>query len=149
MDDTIVDTTHIINEHVNNLNMVNHQLAELKRIKESLERKIIEMTGRAEFNEDGSIKTITREGSHQHIIDKYKVTIKTELLWKIDKEEYEVVASRLTNGLDPIRKSLKYEVNKATLRNLEKYGSNDDKNLVAQFMEMSFSKPNITLVVNS
>jgi hypothetical protein len=144
-----VDMSVKINEHLANLDRINYQVAELLRIKAEIEKLVILETGRGEFDGSGNLIKITKEGRHQHLIGKYKIKIKTDLLYKVNKEEYEIIKNSLREEFNPIKTSISYRVDKKTLASIDLYGSEEDKKLIDKFISFDFAKPNVTLEVNA
>lgn len=143
-----VDMNVKINEHLANLDKINYQVAELLRIKAEIEKLVISEAGRGEFDESGNLIRISREGKHQHLIGKYKVKIKTDLLYKINKSEYEILKGSLRDEFNPVKTSVSYRVDRKTLASIDLYGSVEDKQMIDKFISFDFSKPNVTLEVN-
>jgi hypothetical protein len=143
-----VDMNVKINEHLANLDRINYQVAELLRIKAEIEKLVIAETGRGEFDDAGNLIRISREGRHQHLIGKYKVKIKTDLLYKVNKSEYEIVKSSLRDEFNPVKTSVSYRVDRKTLASIDLYGSAEDKKAIDKFISFDFAKPNVTLEVN-
>lgn len=134
--------------HFEGLDEVNKQIAELKRIKEHLEKRILESMSAVKFDEAGNILSVSHEGSQTKYIGKYKVVIKTPALWKIDKNEYEAVVGQMRKEFNPVVTSTSYRVNNKILQNIDTYGSEEDKQRIGQFLILDYSKPSITLSLN-
>lgn len=130
-----MNTENLLN-HIKNLDMVNYQLAELKDIKERIESAIVEIMQ----PEDDCQRT--------HVVDKYKLTIKTGYIYSIDKEEYEIIADKIPMCFCPVTRRMSYDINKQNLRDLEKFGSGEEKELVASIVSKKPAKTSVTLKVN-
>ena len=126
-----------------------NQIAELRSIKERLEVKIISELGLAEFDKNGKVISVKHDGEQTQYIGKYKAKVKTPLLWKINKSEYEMTGSILRKEFDPVRTTLTYRVDKKVLDNVQTYGSAEDKELLGNFVTFDFSKPSVTLTLNA
>jgi hypothetical protein len=113
--DKIIDITKT-------LNLINYQIAELSRIKEELEAQLNELL---EHPEDGS-KT--------YVCGKYKVTVSSGFNYSLNKEEYEILSSKIPDCFNPVKKKISYELDKSVIRDAEKYGSQEEVNLMAQFI---------------
>ncbi len=144
-----VDQQELLSEHVRNLDKVNYQIAELKRIKDLIEKQIIIHTGRASFDDEGNIIHVEKEGAETQVIDKYKVTIKTDKLYRINKNEYEIIEHTLRDEFNPVKKEFKYSINKSVYNNVLVYGSEDDKMIMDSFVEIEFAKPSVIVRVNA
>lgn len=138
----------VMEDYLDNLQEVNLQLAEFKKIKEHLERKILETMGAAKFDEKGNVTSVEHDGSSTKYIGRYKAVVKTPSLWKIDKGEYQAVAGRIRDEFNPVVESISYRVSNEKLRMINTYGSAEDKTLVGQFLILDYSKPSITLSLN-
>ena len=137
-----------IEEYLENLNTINVEISELKRLKELVERRIFEHLELAKFDEQNNVTSVTHDGSQTKYIGKYKVTFKTPSLWKIDKSEYQIIESQLRQEFNPVISSTSYRVSNEVLRNIETYGSDEDKNIIEKFLTLDYSKPSITLTAN-
>lgn len=140
-----VDMSVKINEYLRELDRINYQVAELIRIKGELEKLVLEQTRRVEYDENGKITNILKEGRHQHIIGKYKVKIKTDMICKVNKAEYEVIKGMLRDEFNPVRTSISYRVDNKVLNNVRLYGSKEDNETLNKFLSFDFAKPNVSL----
>lgn len=129
----------ISEDYIDNLNEINLQIAELKRIKDALEIRILEHLDIAKFDERGNINSVAHEGSKTKRIGKYKVEFKTPSVWKINKDEYLAVSARLNKEFNPIITSTSYRVSNGIMKSIAEYGSNDDKKILEEFLSMSYS----------
>lgn len=137
-----------LSEHIANLEMINYQLGDLKRIKEALEKKILTNIGLVKY-EGSKITSVAHDGAQTLIIDRYKLVIKTNKLYKIDKKDYESLVSNIPNSLNPVRKSFKYVIDRGKMEEIEQSGSKEEKELVASFVGFDYSKPSIIITSNS
>ena len=140
-----VDMNVKINEYLRELDRINYQVAELLRIKGELEKLVLEQTRRVEYDENGKITNIMKEGRHQHIIGKYKVKIKTDMICKVNKAEYEIIKNSLRDEFNPVRTSISYRVDNKVLNNVRLYGSIIDNETLDKFLSFDFAKPNVSL----
>ena len=115
------------------LNNINYQIAELARIKEELEKRVNALL---EHHDDGS-KT--------YVVDKFKVTIKSGYNYSLNKDEYEVIGSRLQSCFNPVKQKISYELDKKVIRDCEKYGSKEDVLLLSQVISKKPAKLNIRI----
>jgi hypothetical protein len=120
-------------EYTKTLNTINYEIAELARIKEELEARLCALL---EHNDDSS-KT--------YVCDKFKVTVKTGYNYTLNKEEYMIVGHRLPLCFNPVKQVTKYELDKAVIRDAEKYGSPDDLKLMAQLISKKPSKLHVSI----
>jgi hypothetical protein len=120
-----------IKELAMTLDGISYQVAELLRIKESLEAKLCAML---DHGDDGS-KTYT--------VDRYKVTVKTGWIYTLNKEEFAVIGERLPKCFNPVKQRVSFDLDKSIIRECEKYGSVDDLNLLSQLISKKPSKLNI------
>lgn len=141
-----VDTTY---EMIGELDKINFQIAELKEIKEKIERKVIDNLKLATFDESGNVTSVQHDGEQTKLIGKYKVKIKTPSLWKILKSEYEASAPFMRKEFDPVKTSVSYRVDKKTLENIKTFGSQADQLMLNRFLVLDYSKPSLTLTLNA
>lgn len=122
-----------IEEAALNLERISYQIAELTRIKEVLEVKISE--------------ALQHEGDKQqsYVQGRFKITIKTGVNYTLDKEEYEVVSSRLPKEINPVTVVTKYEINKKVLREAYTYGSADEIAILDSFLRKKPAKLSVTI----
>ncbi len=139
----------VVEDYLENLNEINLQIAELKRIKDALERRVLEHLAIAKFDEQNNVVSVAHEGSQTKRLGKYKVTFKTTPLWKIDKDEYLAVASKIRAEFNPIITSTSYRVSNDILKAIDTYGDESDKHILGEFLTMDYSKPSITITTNS
>lgn len=128
-----MDRETALKDNLTTLNLVNFQIAELCRIKEELEARISALF---EHGDDGS-KTYT--------FDKFKVTVKTGWNYTLDKNEYEIIGSRLPECFNPVRKRVAYDLDKQVIRDAEKYASPEELKLLSQIISKKPSKLSVTL----
>lgn len=122
-----------IQDLVSTLNNINYQIAELSRIKETIEPRVAELL---QHGEDGS-KTYT-EG-------KFKITCKTAWIYSLNKEEYEVLGARLPACFNPVRTRLAYDLDKSIIRDAEKYASTEELALMSKMITKKQAKLNVKI----
>jgi hypothetical protein len=148
-----MDNEHRIEDILKTINLVNYQVAELVDIKTKLERQLIELMGRAIFITDDNGKyimtDIAHEGVKQHIVGKYKFKIKTDYNISVNKEEYEIIKCSLRTEFNPVIEKIAFSVNNKVLKDIEKYGSDDDKCLIQQFIVKTPAKPYVSIEANA
>lgn len=107
-----------LKETLQTLNLVNFQIAELSRIKEELEARTCALV---EHGDDGQ-KTYT--------VGKFKATVSTGYIYSLDKSEYEMNRVRLQSCFDPVKIKTVYEIDKSIIRDLDMYGSEEERELI-------------------
>lgn len=114
------------------LNDLNRELARLKYRKEDLEKLILD-----ELNEH------PEEGQRTYEFGEYKLTVKTGINYKIDKEVYESL--NIPQDIDPVKVSKKYEIDTRKMRELKE----ENAMFFSKFITETPSKPNLTTGVRS
>lgn len=127
---------HILIDNIKSLDFVNFQIAELLTIKQKIEDSIIEGLEH------------THEGAKTYAVDKYKVTIKTDFIYSLDKEEYQVIKSKIPTEFNPVKESTSYLIDKRIIKNAEQYASTDELMLLSQIITKKPSKPNVKVSAN-
>lgn len=122
-----------IQELITTLNNINYQIAELSRIKEELEPRLASLLA---HGDDGS-KTYT-EG-------KYKVTVTSGYIYSLNKEEFETMGSHIPACFQFVRQRMAYDIDKATLRDAEKYASSDELQLIASMVSKKPKKLHVRI----
>jgi hypothetical protein len=122
-----------ITETITTLELINYQVAELSRIKEELERRL---TALFEHGDDYS-KT--------YIHNKWKVTITNKYIYSLDKEEFAICESRIPVPFNPVKKKVVFEIDKSIIRDAEKYASEDELALLAQFISKKPAKTHVAI----
>jgi predicted O-linked N-acetylglucosamine transferase (SPINDLY family) len=125
-----------VREEVTALNLVNFQLAELLQIKQQLEASIIKQL-------DHDI-----EGSKTYDVDRYKVTIKTDFIYALDKAEYEIYKHHIPVEFNPVKESIAYTVDKRVVNKAETYASSKELLLLSKIIHKKPAKPNIKVTAN-
>lgn len=126
----------LLEDNVKALDFVNFQIAELIEIKSKLELKIIEGSGH------------DREGSRTYEIGKHKVTIKTDFIYSLDKDEYQIYKSQIPSEFNPVRESMKYDIDKRVIKKCDDYASREDMILLSKFITKKPAKANIKIGAN-
>ncbi len=118
---------------VSTLNNINYQIAELKVIKEALEPRLSALLEHGE------------EGSKTYNAGKFKITCKTGYIYSLDKEEYQINASRLPACFNFVTQRISYDINKNILRDAEKYASSPELELIATMVSKKPSKLSVSI----
>jgi hypothetical protein len=129
----LVNEAERLNEDITTLNLVNFQIAELAEIKEKIEARIAQSLNHGE------------DYSKTYQQGKFKVTVTTGWNYSLDKEEYEIMKSRLPAAFDPVKTRIAYDLDKNILRDAEKYASKEEMNLLAQFISKKPKKLHVSV----
>ena len=151
--DVPVDRMSQVEEMVRDLNDINMQISEAVNFKEKLERSIIAALGRAEFVQDDEtgkviLANIKKEGTETHPVGRFKVTVKTDFNYRINKSEYEALRKHIRPEFDPIKVKTEYSIDKDKFRLVNEYGSLSDVQLRDKIVTLVPSKPSITIKAN-
>jgi hypothetical protein len=130
------DKEDYINDKVKALDFVNYQISELVDIKQKLEEEIIEGLSHA------------HEGSKSYVVGKYKVTIKTDFIYSLDKEEYSVLKGHVPAEFNPVKESVSYTIDKRIIKKAEDYASKDELMLLSKLISKKPAKPNVKVLPN-
>ena len=130
---------------VRDLDHINYLIAELNADKLKLEKRLLERFNRVTYCESGNIAEIAHEGQKPHVCGKYKVTIKTDYIYSLNKEEYSIYKHTLPHAFNPVNETIKYEVNKRAFREAQKYASLSEQQMLARFIELKPAKPSIKI----
>lgn len=115
-------------EQIKELELVNKELAKLKLLKEELESILL-----SEFHDH------PYEGQRTYEVDAYKVTIKTGINYKIDRERYQEL--HIPSELNPVREVLKLEIDLKKVRELKR----DHALFLSEFITETPSKPTVVI----
>ena len=129
----MVTRSERIEETALTLHTISLQVAELTRIKEELEKRLNALLEHG----DDCQKTYT--------YGRWKITAKTGYNYSLNIDEYETLGHFLPKGFDPVRKVIKYDLNKNILKACDNYGSEDEKALMRKFVTAKASKLNVTV----
>jgi hypothetical protein len=109
-----------IKELVSTLNNVNYQIAELQRVKETLEPRLVELLGHGD------------EGSKTYVCGKHKVTATTGFIYSLNKDEWDIISANIPACFNPVRQRVAYDLDKSIIRDAEKYASQEELLLLSQ-----------------
>lgn len=129
----VVLTEDYIKEIAGVLLQIDYQIADLTRVKEELENKLVNAIGHKE------------EGQKMYVYGKYKITVKTGVNYTLDKEEYEVLGGRLPIEINPVTLVTKYELNKKIIRDGYLYGCVDDIKILDTILKKKPSKLSVVI----
>lgn len=115
------------------LNLINYKIAELLQDKEQLESQLLAESGHGE------------EGSKTYQVGSFKMTVSTGFIYSLNKEEYEVMKSRIPKEFDPVKTKTSYEVNAKIMKDAEKYASADDLLLLSDIISKKSKKPHFKI----
>lgn len=114
------DKNEVITDNVRTLELVNYQIAELTRIKEELEARVCALL------EHGD------EGSKSYTHGKWKVTVTTGYNYSLNKEEWDIIGSRVPACFNFVTQRISYDLNKKVIKDAEKYATPDELLLISQ-----------------
>ena len=119
------------------LDALNKQIATLRLEKELLENELI--------------TTIAHdyEGSKTYDAGIYAVTIKTDMIYALDKKAYSNGDVYLPPEFDPIVEKVTYEVNKKQFNEYEQTAPIEVRQLLNELVEKKPSKPNVSIKVKA
>ena len=120
-------------ESVKELQEVNKQLAKLLLRKEELTQDIITSLDHV------------HEGQKTYEYGAWKIEVKTGVTFSLDKDAYELISSKIPDGLDPVKKRIAYDVSKAMINEIEKRGNSKELNILSKFLSKKPSKPSISI----
>ncbi len=120
-----------IQETALTLHTISLQVAELLRVKEELEKRLNALLEHS----DDCQKTYT--------YGRWKLTVKSGYNYSLDVDEYKTIGHFLPKGFDPVREVTKFELNKNIIKACEKYGSEEEKELMRKFVTSKPSKLHI------
>lgn len=127
---------HVLKDNISALDFVNFQIAELIDIKQKLELKVIEGLQH------------NHEGSKTYDVGKYKVTVKTDFIYSLDKDEYHIYKSKIPPAFNPIKEDISYRIDKRIIKHAEEYASSEEMLLLGQLIVKKPSKPNVKVSAN-
>lgn len=119
------------------LERLNKQLAKLRLDKEQMELELIAVIGH-EY-----------EGSKTYDIGERSVTLKTDMIYSLDKKAYMSGDVYLSPEFDPILKKITYEVNKKLFDAYEQIAPLADREALHALVEKKPSKPNVSIRIRS
>lgn len=114
---------------------LNKKLAKLRLDKEQMELDLITLVGH------------DIEGSKSYDLADRTVTLKTEMIYSLNKKAYANGDVYLPPEFDPILKKVNYEVNKRLFNAYEKMAPINIRNTLNELVEKKPSKPNVTIKV--
>lgn len=124
-------------ELTSEIETINKKLAKLRLDKESKELELI------------STIQHEHEGSKTYDIGFHSVTIKTDMIYALDKKAYISGELYLEPAFDPVLQKVTYEVNKKLFNAYEQMAPADVREVLNQLVEKKPSKPNVTIKVRS
>jgi hypothetical protein len=76
---------------------------------------------------------------------RYKIIIRSGIIYSLNKEEYEILGKRLPVQFDFVNKSVKYDINKKIIRDIYSYGSKSDIDVLESIVTKKPAKLNVTI----
>lgn len=116
-----------------NLELVEYQLADLLSIKSRLVESIKIMVGHE------------KEGSKTYRVEHYDVEVTTPYNYSIDKKAYEKFKHELPSNKNPVRESIKYDVDKAKYREVMSEGNADMALCLSEFIGVKVGKCSVNV----
>jgi len=120
-------------EKVKILNLINYKIAELIQDKENIESQLLAEIAHGD------------EGSKTYKVGSFKCTITTGYIYSLNKEEYEIMKSRIPEEFNPVKTKTSYEVNPKIMKDAEKYASKEDLLLISDVISKKPKKPHVRI----
>ena len=120
-------------ETAKTLDRIAYEMAELARIKEELERRMMALLEHSD------------EGQKTYVEGKYKILLKTGYNYTLDKEKYEMLSRHLNSSIDPITRVTKYEINKKVLRESYLHASERELEILNEIITKKPAKLSVTI----
>ena len=132
--DTIdYDTTVPVHQMVTDLNRLNFEMARIKAIKEEIEALLIAALDH------------NKEGQKTYTVNEFAVTVKTDIIYSLDKAEYQVYKSHISSQFDPVKEKISYEIDKKTMREIEIYAGEDELLTISKFISKKPAKASVKI----
>jgi len=129
------------------LSHVNYQLAELKSVKERIEELLLIEFDRAPVECDTGVE-YPHEGGITYAHGRHKITITTDHIYALKKDEYEVFKGKLPAKMNPFKEVVKHEINKKILRDFMNYASEEELEVFNKITIKKLSKASVKLAAN-
>ena len=138
-------------EHKLELEYRERRTQELTSEIETINKKMAKLRLDKESKELELIATIQHEheGSKTYDIGMHSVTIKTDMIYALDKKAYISGELYLDPSFDPVLQKTTYEVNKKLFNAYEQMAPANVREVLAQLIEKRPSKPNVTIKVRA
>ncbi len=137
-----------IEKVVEDLNKVNLNIAKLNVHKRNLENLILKHYKRAVFSENDEVISIPHEGRTTEKLGRFKVVIKTENIYTLNKQKYAECRHLLDSDCNPVLEKTVYEVNKKLYKMFDLTSSLSDE-IRGQLISFRPGKPSVTLEANT
>lgn len=124
-------------ELVVELEKLNAKIAKLRLLKEQAELDLISMIGH-EY-----------EGSKTYVLGDRSVTLKTEMIYSLDKTAYNSGEVFLPPEFDPVVQKVTYEVNKKLFNTYEQTAPADVRHILNALITKKESKPSVSIKVRT
>lgn len=122
-----------ITSHIENLQTINYQIAELSRIKEAIEYRLYALFHAPE------------DGQKKYIFNQYALTFTSGYNYSLNKEEYEMIKNHIPSCFNPVRERIAYDIDKKVIREAEMYASKEELELLDQCMEKKKKKLHVKI----
>lgn len=119
------------------LEKINQKIAKLRLEKEQKELDLIELMGH------------NLEGSKSYDLADRVVTLKTDMIYSLDKKSYVKGDVYIPDEWDPVLQNITYEVNKKLFNQYEQTAPESVKEILNALITKKPSKPNVTIKVRS
>lgn len=120
---------------ISEIDYINHELARLKVAKEELEKDLIAAIGHS------------HEGSKTYNIRDKSITIKTDIIYALDKNAYISGDYYLPPEFDPVLQKVTYEVNKSLFKSYYNHSPAAVRDTLDKLIERKESKANVKIQV--
>jgi len=115
------------------LEQIKYQVAELLNMKAAIEKELQEY-----FHKD-------KDGQTTYAFERWNVEITTGWNYKLNKKKYAEWEDMITPRFNPIKETVKLEINKKIYRECEEFGSDDDRLALSEFTSKSEKKLNVKI----
>lgn len=116
---------------------INKKIAKLRLEKEQKELELIALIGH------------NKEGSTSYSLADRTVTVKTDMIYSLDKKSYISGDVYIPEEWNPILTNITYEVNKKLFNSFEENAPESIREILNELVTKKPSKPNVTIKVRS
>jgi hypothetical protein len=128
-----MDTEDHIAKCLYDLNYIQNEIAALKIRQQELEEEVITMFSH------------THEGQKTYRYGQYDIKIKTPFVYTLNKRLYESGQYFIPEECNPIKVSLKYDVNKRLCDQFMEYAPETVRDALAELIDKKPGKPSVTV----
>lgn len=123
----------MLNEHIQQLTKVNKKLAALKLEQERLTGEIINELGHK------------YEGQKTYDVDKWRVEVKTNVIYVLDKKLYQQYKELLPAAYNPVKETISYQVEKAKCEEALNIAPANVTDMLINMICKKPAKPSVTI----